>query len=122
MADDSMNPTDSESQLIDAQLLDARITLALETAPRLDLPPDFAARVAGQVPPLVPVTLTPRRYARNAAILCMAVLLALIFVFAHRAGASALWNSMEWIFSAQFALVAVWLAARQGRPHFGWFS
>jgi hypothetical protein len=110
-----MNPTDSESQL-----LETRITLALETAPRSEIPPDFAARVAAQMPPLTAVTLTPRGYGRNAAILCMAVLLALIFAFAHRAAASPLWTSMEWIFCAQFALVAVWLAVRQARPDFVW--
>ena len=115
MAEHSMNPTDSESKL-----LDARITLALETAPRPEIPPGFDAWVAAQRPPLTPVTLTPREYGRNAAILCMAVLLALIFVFAHRAGASPLWTSMEWIFCAQFALVAVWLAVRQARPDFTW--
>ncbi len=121
MAEHSMNtPTDSESQLLDAQLLDTRITLALETAPRLEIPPDFAARVAAQMPALTPVTLTPRGYGRNAAILCMAVLLALIFVFANRAGASPLWTSIEWIFCVQFALVAVWLAVRQARPYFVW--
>jgi hypothetical protein len=115
MAEHSMNPTDFESHL-----LDARITLALETAPRPEIPPDFAARVAAQMPPLTAVTLTPRGYGRNAAIACMAVLLALIFIFAHRAGASPLWTSMESIFCAQFALVAVWLAVRQARPDFTW--
>ncbi len=115
MAEHSMNPNDSESQR-----LDARITLALETGPRADVPPNFAARVAAQRPPLTALTLTPRGYGRNAAILCMAVLLALIFVFAHLANASRLWTSMEWIFCVQFALVAVWLGVRQDRPYFVW--
>ncbi len=115
MAEHSMNPTDSESQL-----LDARITLALETPPRLAIPPDFAAKVAAQMPPLSQVSLTPRGYGRNAAMVCMCVLLALIFVFAHSAGASPLWTSMEWIFCAQFALVAVWLAVRKARTDFIW--
>ncbi len=115
MAEHSINPTDSESKLFDA-----KITLALETSPRLEIPPDFAAKVATQMPPLTPVTLTPRGYGRNAAMICMCVLLALIFVFAHRAGASPLWTSMEWIFCAQFALVAVWLAVRKARPYFVW--
>jgi hypothetical protein len=123
MAEHPVNPLDSESQLLDAQLLEAqlldnRITLALETAPRPEVPLDFAARVAAKVPPLTPLTLTPRGYGRNAAIIGMCVLLALIFVFAHRAGASPLWTWMEWSFCAQFALVAVWLAVRQGRPYF----
>jgi hypothetical protein len=115
MAEHSINPTDPESQL-----LDARITLALETAPQLEIPPDFAARVAAQMPPLPQVSLRPRGYGRNAAMICMGVLLALIFVFAHRAGASPLWTSMEWIFCAQFALVAVWLAVRKTRTDFIW--
>jgi hypothetical protein len=123
MAEHSINPTDSESQqleaqLPEAQLLDARITLALETAPQLMIPQDFAAKVAAQMPPLKPVTLTPRGYGRNAALISLAVLLALIFAFAHRTGASPLWTSVEWIFCAQFALVAVWLAVRQARPGF----
>ena len=114
MAEHSMNTlTDPESKL-----LDARITLALETPPRPEIPPGFAARVAAQMPPLTPVTLTPRGYGRNAALISLAVLLALIFVFAHRAGASPLWTSMEWVFCAQFALVAVWLAVRQGSSDF----
>ena len=120
MAEHSMNPIDSESQL-----LDARITLALETAPQPEISPDFAARVAAQMPPLKPVTITHRGYGRNAAIGCMAVLLALIFICAHRADASPLWTSplwtsMEWIFCAQFALVAVWLAVPHARPGFVW--
>ena len=115
MAEHSMNPTDSESQLIET-----RITLALETPPQLAIPPDFAARVAAQMPPLTPVTLTPRGYGRKAAILCMWVLLGLIFAFAHRTAASPLWTSMEWIFCAQFALVAVWLAVRHACPDFVW--
>lgn len=110
MTEHSMDPVDPESRL-----LDAKIALALETPPRLEIPPDFAARVAAQMPPLTQVTLTPRGYGRIAAMICMAVLLALIFVFAHRAAASPLGTSMEWIFCAQFALVAVWLAVHRTR-------
>ncbi len=113
MAEHAINPIDPESQQ-----LEARITLALETAPKPEIPLDFAAKVAAQVPAIRPVTLTPRGYGRNAALLSLAVLIALIFVFANRAGASPLWTSMEWIFCIQFALVAVWLAVRQARPGF----
>jgi hypothetical protein len=113
MAEHSMNPADSE-----ARLLEARIALALETPAQCDIPPDFAARVAAQLPPLTAVNLTPRGYGRNAAIASLAVLLTLIFAFAHRAGASPLWTSMEGIFCVQFALVAVWLAVRRARTHF----
>jgi len=116
MAEHTMNSSSSET-------LEARITLALETAPRVSIPSGFAARVARQLPPLTPVKLTPRRYGRNVAAACMAMLLPLIFFFANRAtGTSLLWSSIEWIFCIQFALVAVWLAFRHSRPYFVWHS
>jgi len=117
-----MNPMDSESQLLEAQVIEKRITLALETAPKPEIPPNFAASLAAQVPAIRPVTLTPHGYGRNAAVVSMCVLLALIFAFAHRTGASPLWTSIEWIFCTQFALVAVWLAVRQAGTHSLWHS
>ena len=107
MAEDKMNPASH------AQSLDARILRALETAPRLEIPADFAARVARQLPPLPVLILSPARYGYRAAVACLVVLLALILAFARRAmGTSVFWLSMESIFCAQFALVAVWLAVR----------
>jgi hypothetical protein len=93
--------------------LDASIILALETAPRPSIPPDFAARIAGQLAPRATVTLTPGRYGRRAAVACLIVLLALILFFAHGVTGSPLYSfSIESIFCAQFALLAVWLMAR----------
>jgi hypothetical protein len=107
MAENKMNPA------WHAQSLDARILRALETAPRLEIPSDFAARVARQLPPLPVPILSPARYGYRAAVACLVVLLALILAFARRAmGTSVFWLSMESIFCVQFALVAVWLAVR----------
>jgi hypothetical protein len=107
MAEGKMNPA------WHAQSLEARILRALETAPRLEIPSDFAARVARQRPPLPVPILSPARYGYRAAVACLVVLLALILAFARRAmGTSVFWLSIESIFSAQFALVAVWLAVR----------
>jgi hypothetical protein len=107
MAEDKMNPA------WHAESLDARILRALETAPRLEIPSDFAARVARQLPPLPVPILSPARYGYRAAVACLVVLLALILAFARRAmGTSVFWLSMESIFCVQFALVAVWLAVR----------
>jgi hypothetical protein len=107
MAEDKMNPASH------AQSLDARILRALETAPRLEIPSDFAARVASQLPPRPEAILSPARYGYRAAGACLVVLLALILAFARRAtGTSVFWLSIESIFCAQFALVAVWLAVR----------
>lgn len=117
MAERTMNhPEDSQS-------LDARITLALETAPEPQIPANFAARLAAQLPAIHPVVVTPRRYGRWAGIACVAFLLALILVFAqHPAVTSPLWVAVESIFCIQLALIAVWLAVRNVGPYFRWLS
>ena len=85
-----------------------------KTAPRLEIPSDFAARVARQLPPQPAAILSPARYGYRAAVACLIVLLVLIFALARRAtGTSIFWLSIESIFCAQFALVAVWLAVRR---------
>lgn len=97
----------------DSELLEERILLALKDAPRAEIPADFAARIARQLPPRPAIVLTPGRYGQRAAVACLVVLLVLIFAFAPRAtGTSVYWFSMESIFCAQFALLAVWLVIR----------
>jgi hypothetical protein len=106
MAEDKMNPASHAA-------LDARILRVLETAPRLEIPADFAARVARRLPPLPAPILSPARYGYRAGVVCLIVLLALILAFARRGtGTSVFWLSLESLFCAQFALVAVWLAVR----------
>jgi hypothetical protein len=98
---------------LDSTSLDRRIIRALEDAPRPEIPFGFAARVAAQLPSRPMVVLTPGRYGHLAAVACLVVLLALMLAFAHRAtGTSLYWFSIESIFCAQFALLAVWLVAR----------
>lgn len=98
---------------LDRALLDAHITAVLQTAPRYQVPAGFAARVAAGMPPRTHATLTPLRYGRVAAVACLVVLFVLMVVLAHRAvGTSVFWVSLESIFCAQFALLAVWLVAR----------
>jgi hypothetical protein len=110
MAEDKMKPV-SDFAL---DLLETRILLALETAPEPEIPADFAARVARQLPSRPAVVLTPKRNGQRAAMACLVVLLCLMPAFAHRAtGTSLYWFSLESIFCAQFALLAVWLAARR---------
>jgi hypothetical protein len=97
----------------DSELLERRILLALKDAPRPEIPADFAARIARQLPPRPAIVLTPGRYGQRAAVACLVVLLVLIFAFAPRAaGTSVYWFSIESIFCAQFALLTVWLVVR----------
>jgi len=92
--------------------LENRIILALEVAPRPEIPADFAARVSAQLPACATVVLTPGRYGQRAALVCLVLLLPLMFAMANRAaGPSLYWSSIESIFCAQFVLLAVWLAA-----------
>ena len=92
--------------------LENRIILALEVAPRPEIPADFAARVSAQLPPRAAVVLTPGRYGQRAAWVCLVLLLTLLLAIANRAtGTSVYWFSIESIFCAQFVLLAVWLAA-----------
>jgi hypothetical protein len=93
--------------------LDARIILALESAPRPEIPAGFAARVARQLPARPMVVLAPGRYGPRAALACLLVLMVLMLALAHKAtGSSLYWSSLEWIFCAQFAALAVWLVVR----------
>jgi hypothetical protein len=92
--------------------LENRIILALEAAPRPEIPADFAARVAAQMPARPAVVITPGRYGQRAALVCLVLLLAVMFAIANRAtGTSLYWFSIESIFCAQFVLLAIWLAA-----------
>jgi hypothetical protein len=93
--------------------LDSRIVLALETAPRTDVPANFAAKIARQLPARSVPELTPRRYGQRAAVACLLALPVLMLAFVPRAtGTSVYWFSIESIFAAQSALLAVWVAAR----------
>jgi hypothetical protein len=93
--------------------LDARIILALESAPRPEIPAGFAARVARQLPARPMIVLTPGRYGQRAALACLLVLLVLMLAIAHKAtGSSLYWSSLEWIFCAQFTALAAWLVVR----------
>lgn len=105
MAEDKVNPPP------DASPLDARITDALQTPRRVEIPAGFAARVVAQLPPAVEVT--PARYGYRAATACLIALLVLMLAFAHRAtGGSLLGLAIEWTLYVQFALLTIWLAAR----------
>ncbi len=94
-------------------MLDAHILAALETSPRIAVPPGFAARVAGQLPPRPPVVLSPRRYGLIAAAVCVLIVLALMQAFARTSLSSSLCSLViESILCVQFVLLTVWIVAR----------
>ena len=93
-----------------------RITAALETAPEVQVPADFAARVAARVPQvkrrrLVVPSLTPARYGRFATLVAMLVLLAAVLVFAPHTRGSILWTVLEAVLVMELGALVLW---------FGW--
>lgn len=91
--------------------VDARLTRALERKPAVDVPADFAARVAAQVPVRQAVVVVPTRYGLMAARIGMAVLLAALVVVAMRStGHSVFGIAVEWVLCAELAGLAAWLS------------
>ena len=63
----------NELNTADAEM-DQRLTRALEARPVVNIPADFAVRVARQLPERRPIALTPTHYGRKAMVVCMVVL------------------------------------------------
>jgi hypothetical protein len=109
------NPLDQEnlSQAAHEQAseqLDQRIVRALETAPDLQMPADFAARVAGLLPARRPVSLTPTHYGQNAMLIGTVVTLAALLVLAAHTTGHAAFGLVESVLFVQFIALAVWLS------------
>jgi hypothetical protein len=107
MHDELIKPDNSSQSAMED--LDQRIVRALETAPRLQVPDDFAVRVASQLPVGRPVSLTPTHYGKNAMLAGIAVTLATLVVLALHSTGDAAFGVLESLLFAQFIAFAVWL-------------
>ncbi len=103
----------TELNAADAEM-DQRLTRALEARPAVDIPADFAARVARQLPERRPVALTPTHYGRRAMVICMVVLgMTLLVGFVMRGVAvPPMVQVVGWILYAQFLGLVVWFGVR----------
>jgi hypothetical protein len=108
---ESLNPEDLPQSEIDhvTEHLDQRIVRALETAPRPQIPANFAARVASQLPARPPVTLTPTRYGRNAMLIGAVVTLIALLVLALPSAGHAAFGLLDSLLFAQFVALTLWL-------------
>jgi hypothetical protein len=109
------NPVDQEnlSQAAierEVEQLDQRIVRTLETVPDLDIPADFAARVASRLPARRPVSLTPTHYGQNAILIGMVVTLAALLALAMHTTGHVAFGLLESLLFAQFVALAVWLS------------
>jgi hypothetical protein len=93
--------------------LDARIVRALEEFPRVQIPTDFAARVASRIPAhtarLRSARIQSRRFGYTIAAACLIVLAVAMLAVAPRASHNTFWIVMECTLCAQFCLLAAWL-------------
>jgi len=93
---------------------DDRITRALEQAPAVTVPADFAARVIAQLPKRevarVPAGFQVHRthYGRNAMLAGAALLCCLLLVGAIASKGDAAWRLAEWTALAQLAGITLW--------------
>ena len=116
MHDEPLNPRNlSQSATEHVDYLDQRIVRALETTPEPQIPADFAARVASQLPARRPVALTPTHYGQKAVLAGIVVTLAALLILAQhstalRSTGHATFGLLESLLFAQFIALAVWFS------------
>jgi hypothetical protein len=111
MPDELVNQQISSNAEIDE--LDHRILRALEAAPELHIPADFAAHVTSKLPARRPVSLTPTHYGRNAVLIGMVITLIALLALTLHNGAHATFGPAQSLLLAQFVTLTVWLSIRR---------
>lgn len=112
MHDEPLNRDDLSQSA--TEHLDQRIVRALETAPEIKIPGDFADRVSSRLPARRPVSLTPTRYGKSATLIGLVVTLVALLFLATRGHAA--FELLDSLLFAQFIALAVWLTVWR----YGW--
>jgi hypothetical protein len=118
MHDQQLKPDNLSQSAIDhatehGDRLDQRIVRALETAPEPQIPADFAARIASQLPARRPASLT--HYGPKATLAGMLVILAALLILALTPMGHTTFGFLESLLSVQFIALAVWLSVWRHR-------
>jgi hypothetical protein len=91
--------------------LEERVVRALERAPEVSIPADFAARVAGRLPERRAFAVRPARYGLMTMRISMAVLvISLVVVAMHSGGRSVFGIVLEWVLCAELVALAMWMS------------
>ena len=94
--------------------LDLCIERALERAPQVHIPADFAAKVAARIPAQSVRLRTARIPARSigfgVAAACLILLAVAMLALAPHTTHSTFYIALEWTLAAQFCLIAAWIA------------
>jgi hypothetical protein len=112
-----MNPDDLSSASAEpaSSELDQRLTRALEAAPDVRIPADFAARVASRVPARPIVASTPTHYGDYASLLGVLVTLAAMFWLGINTHTGPAFSFVESFLLAEFIALTLWLSIRRHR-------
>ncbi|WP_263410639.1 hypothetical protein [Terriglobus tenax] len=89
--------------------LDQRITQALDHAPQVAVPQDFAVCMASQMPQQAEVRGFRHTYARRLAVVCAVLLAVGVLVLASNTASS--FTLMEMLFAVELALLTLWLVS-----------
>ena len=99
--------------------LDLRITHALEQAPHVRIPDDFAARVTTRIPAstvrLRTARIQVRRVGYAVTAACLVALAIAMLALAPHTAHSSFYLALQWTLAAQFCLLAAWLAVPRRR-------
>jgi hypothetical protein len=112
MNPDDLSPASAEPA---SSELDQRLTRALEAAPEVRIPADFAARVASRVPARLIVASTPTHYGDYASLLGVLVTLAAMFWFGVNTHTGPAFSFVESFLLAEFIALTLWLSIRRHR-------
>lgn len=103
----------SERALLE-RALDLRIEHALERAPQVHIPADFAAKVAARIPPqsvrLRSARIPARSIGFGVAAACLILLAVAMLALAPHTTHNVFYIALQWTLAAQFCLIAAWIA------------
>ena len=108
----------SEAALAERALLeraiDLRIEQALERAPQIHIPADFAAKIAARIPAqsvrLRSARVRARRIGYTVAAACLLLLAVGMLALAPHTTHNVFYIALQWTLAAQFCIIAVWIA------------
>jgi len=102
----------------DDRMLDALIVQALEEQPRTAIPPDFAARIASQLPVRRQAFFRQRHFGTTFSWIGVITLIVALFFLAHTATRGS--STEEWVelfVCTQLLCLVVWMALKARRTH-----
>jgi hypothetical protein len=114
MHDDSINQESLNQETVSQAALELRLVRALDAVPHIDIPSDFAARVASRLPAhRRPDSIATTHYGDKTMFIGMVITLFALAALTFRPGGHPTFGLVESFLLAQFLALAVWLSIRR---------